>query len=90
MSKKKNQESGGIEISKANLKMYVSVIASTNEIAYGYEVPQQKDSAILDSLEEDLRNFTKTGVILVTPSEYQDLIKSKNHLMELQESVSHD
>lgn len=85
MSKKKNQESGGIEISKASLKMYVSVIASTNEIAYGYEVPQQKDSAILDSLEEDLRRFAKTGVILLTPSEYKDLINSKAHLESIQE-----
>lgn len=74
MSKKKSQESGGIEISKANLKMIVSVIASTNEIAYGYEVPQQKDSEILDSLEEDLRRFTKTGVVLISPIEYQKLI----------------
>lgn len=82
MSKKKNQESGGIEISKANVKMYVSVIASTNEIAYGYEVPQQKDSAILDTLEDELRNFTKTGVILLSPSEYQDLLDCKKALQE--------
>lgn len=85
MSKKKSQESGGIEISKASVKAYVSVIASTNEIAYGYEVPQQKDSEILDTLEDELRNFTKTGVVLISPSEYQELIETKEKFKAIQE-----